>query len=130
MCNVLFHKGKREYINRLRKDMVNNMNMNILVADTNSFKIYDFLHEGETTEQLLARAIEANKEDIASWERNCQQYPDMDLFRTYLEQTRNARYEVLTWKEYTRRKKIHLLHKEPKEITKKNLKKFSIFFRL
>ena len=93
------------------------MNMDILAVNIKTYMIYDFLQNEETTDQLLQRANESRERDIASWTRNCENYPDVDSFKDYLKAAKEVEYQVMTWDEFQEGQKRHLLSDPLKEIT-------------
>lgn len=97
--------------------MVENMNTNILAVDIKHCSTYDFLQNGETTEQLLQRANDSKEKDIASWIRNVKNYPDVEDFRNYLKSAQEKEYRVMTWEEFEQFQKRFLLDGKLTEIT-------------
>ena len=93
------------------------MNMDILAVNIKIYSVFDFLHDGETREQLLQRANESRERDIASWTRNCENYPDVDMYKDYLRAAKEVEYQIMTWDEFQEGQKKHLLSDDLKEIT-------------
>lgn len=93
------------------------MNMDILAVDIKHCSTYDFLHDGETEEQLLQRANTSKARDIASWTRNVENYPDVADFKNYLKSAQEKEYKVMTWDEFEQFQKSFLLDGELTEIT-------------
>lgn len=95
------------------------MNMDILAVNIKTYSVFDFLHDEETEEQLLQRANKYRERDIASWTRNCENYPDVDMYKDYLRAAKEVEYQVMTWNEFQEGQKKHLLSDDLKEITEK-----------
>ena len=96
------------------------MNLNILAVDIAHCSTYDFLNDGETTDQLLQRANKSKERDIVSWTENVENYPEREDFKKYLEEAKKKEYKVMTWDEFQTFKKKFLLDGEIgklKEIT-------------
>lgn len=91
--------------------------MDILAVNIKTYSVFDFLHDGETEEQLLQRASESRERDIASWTRNCKNYPDVDMYKDYLRAAKEVEYQIMTWDEFQEGQKKHLLSDDLKEIT-------------
>lgn len=93
------------------------MNMDILAVDIKHCSTYDFLHDGETENQLLQRANTSKTKNIASWTRNVERYPDSEEFKNYLKSAQETEYKVMTWEEFEQFQRNFLLDGELTEIT-------------
>ena len=91
--------------------------MDILAVNIKTYNVFDFLHDGETEDQLLQRANESRERDIASWTRNYENYPDVDMYKDYLRAAKEVEYQIMTWDEFQEGQKKHLLSDDLKEIT-------------
>lgn len=95
------------------------MNYEILVADIKNLRVYDFLKNGETKEELLKKAIERQKEEIESWDKNRKQYP-CEQFENYYKQAINKEYQVMTHNDYKKLEKEYYINKPIAETTEEN----------
>lgn len=93
------------------------MNTNIVAVNIKTYSIYDFLHDGETEKDLLERAIKAKQDDINTWEKNCETYPDVEQYKIYLKQAKEKEYKIMTWDEFEQGLRKYLLSDGPAEIT-------------
>ena len=93
------------------------MNMNILAVNIKTYSIFDFLHDGETEEQLLQRANNSKERNIKSWMENYKNYPDNEKFKNYLKEEQETEYKIMTWEEFKEGQKKYLLSDPLEEIT-------------
>lgn len=91
--------------------------MDILAVDIKHCSAYGFLQDGETKDQLLQRANDSKAQDIASWTKNIEQYPDVEDFKNYLKSAHEKEYVIMTWEEFKQFQKSFLLIGELTEIT-------------
>lgn len=91
--------------------------MNILAVDIRHCSTYDFLHDGETEDQLIQRANASKEKEIASWTRNIKQYQDVEEFKSHLKAAQEKEYRVMTWDEFEQFQRVFLLDRELTEIT-------------
>lgn len=75
------------------------MNMNILAVDIKHMNVYDFLRNGETTEELQSRADAHRLEDIETWKKNATNYP-CETYDNYYKSALEKQYKVMTWDEF------------------------------
>jgi hypothetical protein len=93
------------------------MKNELCIVDTVNFWIFNFANNQDQAEEILTRAIESNKKDIETWENHCKNYPDVEQFKTYLKQTQNKKYEIMTYNEYLQLEKNHYINQPLSEIT-------------
>ena len=90
-------------------------------VDTSTYNTYDFLHDGETIEQLLERANISKQNTIERYmDIICDFSGEQDTltyFKSCLEKTQKIKYEIMTWKEFKEREREYLLDNTLKEIT-------------
>lgn len=94
------------------------MNMNILAVDIATMSTYDFLHDGETEEQLLNRANANKQKDIDSWTENYKKYP-CEQFEQYLKSAKAKNYKVMTWEEFEKMQRDFYINVPLTEVTEK-----------
>jgi len=93
------------------------MTNDLCVVNTTNFWIYNFASNQEHAEEVLSRAIEANKEDIKTWGNHCKNYPDIGQFKVYLEEAKNKKYEIMPYSEYIKLERNYYLNRPLTEIT-------------
>lgn len=90
-------------------------------VDTSTFSTYDYLHYGETVEQLLERANNSKQKTIERYMDIICDFsgePDsLSYFKSCLEKTKKIKYEIMTWKEFKKRERTYLINDTLKEIT-------------
>lgn len=90
-------------------------------VDTSTYSTYDYLHDGETIEQLLERANKSKEQTINRYYDIICDFsgePDsLNYFKSCLEKTLNIRYEIMTWTTFKEREREHLLSDTLTEIT-------------
>jgi len=91
-------------------------NNKLCIVDTVNFSIYDLADNQEQAEAKLIKAIESNKKDIETWGSHCKNYPDVELFKTYLKQAQNKKYEIMTFEEYLQRERDYYINQPIAEI--------------
>lgn len=92
------------------------MNMDILAVDIKTMSSYDFLQDGETDAELLARANASKQRDIESWTKNCIDYP-CEQFEQYLKSAKAKNYKVVTWDFFVKMQKDFYISRPLEEIT-------------
>ena len=92
-------------------------NNELCIVDVVNFSVYTFADNQEEAGRKLQKAIETNKEDVKTWESHCKNYPDVELFKTYLKQAQNKKYEIMTFEEYLRRERDYYITQPLTEIT-------------
>lgn len=75
------------------------MNTNILAVNIKNMDVYDFLKDGESEVELLARANTYRQKQINTWDKNRKQYP-CEQFEMYYNGALQAEYKVVTWDEF------------------------------
>lgn len=93
------------------------MNMDILAVNIKTYSVFDFLHDGETGEQLLQRANISKEKEIENWTENCRNVPDEESFKSYLKAAQETEYRIMTWEEFQEGEKKHLLSDSLEEVT-------------
>lgn len=93
------------------------MDMDTMAVDISTYHVYDFLKDGETKEELLARANKARDDSIALWESYLNDNPNCELFRKYWEADKKKKYELMGYEEFRKRQREFLLKGDPCEIT-------------
>lgn len=94
------------------------MNTNILAVDLSNLRVYDFLQDNETEQELLKRANSYKQENIESWDKNRKQYPCKE-YEDYYKKAIKSDYKVITWNELKQLERQKYIDKNPlSEITK------------
>lgn len=92
------------------------MNTNILAVNIKTMSVYDFLQDGESEAELLARANNYRQQQINSWDKNRKEYP-CEQYETYYKGALQAEYKILTWNEFAKLKKAYYITDDLAEIT-------------
>ena len=92
-----------------------------VIVNTRTCHIYNFVDETKTTcEEALQEAIEATNKQIRRWTEICKDQPENEQFQKYLEEYKTTTFEIMTWDEFLKRQRDHLLSDEPTEITEED----------
>lgn len=90
---------------------------NICIVDKTHLNIYTFAADMEEAEQKWYKAIEQCQESIKTWQGHCEKYPDTELFKTYLEQEKTKKYEIMGYHDFLKLEREHYLNMPLQEIT-------------
>lgn len=86
------------------------MNMDVVAVDVSTFRVYDFLRDGETEDELLIRAGEYRSSVIDRLEDICANSDkDADYFRSRLKAERKVVYKIMSWDEFSQAKRAYML---------------------
>lgn len=89
----------------------------LLVVDVEHCRPWTFTNK-EKAQNDLERAKTQNLESIETWQRHCKNYPDTDMFKTYLEQEQKVRFEIMTYDNFLSIERQKLLSDPLQEIEK------------
>lgn len=92
------------------------MNTNILAVNIKNMDVYDFLQDGESENELLARANNYRQEQINSWDKNRKEHP-CEQYEMYYNNSLKAEYKILTWNEFAKLEKAYYITDDLAEIT-------------
>jgi vacuolar-type H+-ATPase subunit H len=98
--------------------MLKNDNIEFCVVDTCHISVYSFSDTRTEAEQKLQDALENNKKDIETWKSHCKNYPDTELFKNYLKEAENKKYEIMTYDEFVQLERNYYLNQPLTEIDK------------
>ncbi len=97
--------------------MLKEKTIELCVVDISNMWVYSFSNSMEGAKEKLEDALQRQKEDIETWGRHCNTYPDVDKFKSYLTQAQNKNYKIMTYNEYSQLERKHYLDRPLKEIT-------------
>jgi len=89
----------------------------IVVADINSLKIWDFVNEGESPDEVLENARKDNVREVQRWEELCKIYP-CDEYDVYLKNAKEAEYKIMAYGEFLKLERDYYLNLPMKEVTR------------
>lgn len=93
------------------------MTNELCVVDIKFFHIYDFANSKEQAEETLLKAKKSKEKDVKTWENHCQNYPDVEQFKVYLEQAKNKEYQIMTYEEFLQMEREHYINSPMTKIT-------------
>lgn len=90
--------------------------MELCVVNTTEMQVYCFT--GEDSKNIdLDRANQTRINDIETWAKHCETYPDREDLKQYLKSAQNKQYEIMTFDEFLEAERNSLLGGELIEIS-------------
>lgn len=93
------------------------MNSEIVAVNVVNGSIFDYLREGETESDLLARALKHRERELALCQKNVRDYPDDELQRGFLDEAIKAEYRIMSYDDYLDLQRHFYLDSEIKEVS-------------